>query len=117
MNQFSKDLQNETIFTIQNNQTSEIIIYRAPKGKVSVDVIYNDETFWLTQKAMAQLFGCSTDNHSLHLKNIFKSGELDQISVTEEFLATASDGIKRNKKLNGRLLINEIWNEAPAIAL
>jgi len=74
------------------SKTSEIIIYRTPEGKVSVDVVYGDETFWLTQKAMAELFGCSTDNISLHLKNIFKSGELDQNSVTEEFSATASDG-------------------------
>lgn len=77
---------------MDNNTTSEMIIYRTPEGKVSVDVVYNAETFWLTQKAMAQLFGCSTDNISLHLKNIFKSGELDQISVTEKFSATASDG-------------------------
>jgi len=74
------------------NEKQEIIIYKTPEGKVSVDVVYNNETFWLTQKAMAELFGCSTDNISLHLKNIFKSGELNQNSVTEEFSATASDG-------------------------
>lgn len=86
---------------MENSKTSEIIIYRTLEGKVSVDVVYNAETFWLAQKAMAELFGCSTDNISLHLKNIFKSGELDQISVTEEFSATASDGkIYRTKFYN-----------------
>lgn len=53
--------------------------------------VYN-ESVWLTQKGMAQLFDCSVDNIGLHLKNIFKSGELDEKSVTEESSATASDG-------------------------
>lgn len=91
----------ERQIVMENSKTSEIIIYRTLEGKVSVDVVYNAETFWLAQKAMAELFGCSTDNISLHLKNIFKSGELDQISVTEEFSATASDGkIYRTKFYN-----------------
>ncbi len=51
-----------------------------------------DETIWLSPKLMAALFDCSTDNISLHLKNIFKENELDENSVTEEFSATASDG-------------------------
>lgn len=57
-----------------------------------VQVLYKDETVWATQKAMATLFDCSTDNISLHLKNIFKSGELQEDSVTEKNSATASDG-------------------------
>lgn len=57
-----------------------------------VQVLYKDETVWATQKAMATLFDCSTDNISLHLKNIFKSGELQKDSVTEKNSATASDG-------------------------
>ena len=59
-----------------------------------MQVVYRDETVWCTQKAMAQLFDCSTDNIGLHLKNIFKSGELQEDSVTEKFSATASDGKK-----------------------
>lgn len=46
----------------------------------------------IRRKAMAELFDCSTDNISLHLKNIFNENELDKDSVTEEFSATASDG-------------------------
>ena len=49
-------------------------------------------TFWATQKAMATLFDCSTDNIGVHLKNIFESGELDKDSVTEKISATAADG-------------------------
>ena len=55
-------------------------------------MVVKDETIWATQKAMAQLFGCSTDNVSLHLKNIFASSELDKNSVTEKNSATAADG-------------------------
>ena len=77
---------------IQKNQHS-IVLYQNEDSNVCVNVYYRNETFWLTQKAMAELFGCSTDNISLHLKNIFSEGELDKDSVTEKFSATASDGI------------------------
>lgn len=49
---------------------------------------------WLTQKALSELFDCTSDNISLHLKNIFKEGELQEKAVTEEFSATAADGKK-----------------------
>ena len=61
-------------------------------GKEFVSVVYKDETFWLTQKAMAELFGCTPDNISLHLKNIFAESELNREAVTEKFSATAADG-------------------------
>ena len=74
----------------------QFILYTAPSGEVRVDVLIQDETVWLSQKAMSLLFDCSTDNVSLHLKNIFESNELEENSVTEVFSATASDG-KRYK--------------------
>lgn len=67
----------------------EIVLYQIDDTNVCVNVYYKDETFWLTQKAMAELFDCSTDNISLHLKNIFKEEELLKDSVTEKFSATA----------------------------
>ena len=70
----------------------EILLYSDENGKEFVNVIFKDETFWLTQKAMAELFDCTTDNISLHLKNIFMDGELDKDSVTEKFSVTAADG-------------------------
>ena len=70
------------------------LIYNTPDKDVSVRALVKDESIWLTQKAMAELFGCSTDNISLHLKNIFSEGELDKNSVTEKISATASDGKK-----------------------
>jgi len=69
-----------------------IVLYQNDDSNVCVNVYYNNETFWLTQKAMAELFGCSTNNISLHLKKIYPEGELDKNSVTEKNSATASDG-------------------------
>lgn len=74
------------------NSTAEFLIFQIEGKEDGVQVMYRDETIWCSQKAMAQLFDCSTDNIGLHLKNIFKSGELQEDSVTEKFSATASDG-------------------------
>jgi hypothetical protein len=63
-----------------------------------VEIFLHDENIWLTQKLIALLFDCSSDNVSLHLKNIFESGELDEQAVTEEFSVTASDGKKYRTK-------------------
>lgn len=75
-----------------NSIFNEIILYKTPEGKVKVEVFLHNETIWLTQKKMAELFDCSSDNISLHLRNIFDDGELNSDSVTEEFSATAIDG-------------------------
>ena len=75
-----------------HNSTAEFLTFVAEGKEQGVQVLYKDETVWATQKAMATLFDCSTDNISLHLKNIFKSGELQEDSVTEKNSATASDG-------------------------
>ena len=74
------------------NSTAEFLIFQIEGKEDGVQVVYRDETVWCTQKAMAQLFDCSSDNIGLHLKNIFRSGELQEDSVTEKFSATASDG-------------------------
>ena len=76
-----------------NNELS-YLIYNTPEEDVSVRAVVKDETIWLTQKAMSELFGCSADNISLHLKNIFSDEELDKNSVIEKISATAADGKK-----------------------
>ena len=68
------------------------LIYKTPDKDVKVNAVIKDDTIWLTQKSMAELFGCSSDNISLHLKNIFEAGELEKDSVTEKNSATAADG-------------------------
>lgn len=79
-----------------NNPTpineNQFVLYQLPEEEGVIQVIIKDESIWATQKAMAQLFGCSTDNVSLHLKNIFASFELEKNSVTEKNSATATDG-------------------------
>lgn len=57
-----------------------------------MQAVIRDETIWLTQKAMAELFGVSKQSISYHLSNIFSEGELSQESVVKEILTTASDG-------------------------
>ena len=74
------------------NSTAEFLTFVAEGKEQGVQVLYKDETVWVTQKAMAQLFDCSTDNIGLHLNNIFQSGELVEDSVTEKNSATAADG-------------------------
>ena len=70
------------------------LIYKSEEEDISVDAVVKDESIWLSQKGMAELFGCSPDNISLHLKNIFADGELDRMAVTEKISATAADGKK-----------------------
>lgn len=74
------------------NSTAEFLIFTNQVKEDGIEVRVQNETIWLSQKLMGVLFDCSTDNISLHLKNIFKENELDESSVTEEFSVTASDG-------------------------
>jgi len=79
-------------------QTSDIIIYTGVDGKTNLQVQFEGETLWLSQKQMSHVFDCSSDNISLHLKNIFSEEELEESSVTEDFSTTASDGKKYRVK-------------------
>ena len=74
------------------NSTAEFLIFTNQAKEDGIEVRVQNETIWLSQKLMGVLFDCSTDNISLHLKNIFKENELEENSVTEEFSVTASDG-------------------------
>ena len=80
------------------SSAEEFITFKVQEKDKGIQVHYENENLWMTQKSMAELFSCSTDNISLHLKNIFKENELDSNSVTEEFSATASDGKKYKMK-------------------
>lgn len=74
--------------------TNQVAIYETDDGKVKIEVLFSEDNLWLTQKLMASLFECSTDNISLHLKNIFAEKELLANQVIEEYSATAADGKK-----------------------
>ena len=72
----------------------QFLLYSTPDEHVSVQAIIKDETLWLTQRSMAELFGCSSDNISLHLKNIYNVGELKEESTTEKISVVQKEGIR-----------------------
>ena len=80
---------------MENNQHS-IVLYQTDSTNVCVSVCYANETFWLTQKAMAELFSVQKAAISKHLKNIFEDGELEENSVVSKMETTATDGKKYN---------------------
>lgn len=80
------------------NSTIDFLVFTKQNSEDGIEVRIHDENVWLTQKGMAQLFDCSVDNISLHLKNVFKDSELVQEAVTEDSSATASDGKKYRMK-------------------
>jgi hypothetical protein len=73
-------------------QNNELIIYSTPDGTIRVEVTYQEETFWLTQKQIARLFGVDVRTVNEHLKRIFSSGELQPDSVIRKIRITAADG-------------------------
>lgn len=73
----------------------QFLIYNTQNKDVKVNVVMHEETIWLTQKAMAELFECSSDNISLHLKNIFSDNELDEKATTEEFSVVQTEGTRQ----------------------
>lgn len=77
---------------------NEIILYKSEDGTVKVDVLFENETVWLTQSQMAELFGCSPDNVSFHLKNIYNDGELDEISTNEDYSVVRLEGNRNVKR-------------------
>ena len=76
-----------------------IILYQEDDRNVIVNVYYKNETYWLTQKSMAELFETSSDNISLHLKNIFSEEELSEFSTTEEFSVVQKEGARNVKRM------------------
>ena len=70
-------------------------LYSIDSEDIKVKVAIKDETIWVTQRGMAELFGCTSDNISLHLKNIYADGELSEISTTEDFSVVQSEGSRQ----------------------
>lgn len=78
--------------TSPENTAAPIVIYQSADGSITAEVKVQDETVWLTQAQMVALFGKTKQNISLHIRNIFKEGELREMSVVKESLTTAADG-------------------------
>ncbi len=80
----------------ENN--SQIIIYQTESGETKLDVRFQDETVWLTQKLMAELFQTSVPNINIHLKNIFEEGELEENRTIKDFLIVQKEGNREVKR-------------------
>jgi len=80
----------------KNNQ---IIIYRTVDEEMKLEVKLEDETVWLSQKQMAELFGCSLRNIGIHLQNVFNEVELSENSVVKDYFITVADGKYYNTNL------------------
>ena len=74
-----------------NQNNGEIILYQ-PDSSLRLEVRMHEETVWLTQAQMGKLFGCSTDNIGLHLKNLYSEGEIDPLATTEEISVVRQEG-------------------------
>jgi hypothetical protein len=80
-------------------EQSDFILYTAPSGEVKIEVFFADETVWLTQKRMAELFGVEVNTVNYHLKEIFKSGELDKSATIRKIRIVQDEGgydVRRN---------------------
>lgn len=74
---------------------SEIIFYTTPNGEVKLDIRFEDETFWLSQKKMAELFGVEVHTINYHLKEVFKSGELDEMATIRKIRTVQTEGSRQ----------------------
>lgn len=75
----------------------QFLLYNTPDENIKVNVIVKDETLWLTQKAMAELFGVTVASISRHLKNIFQENELDEKVVITKIVTTTQHGAIQGK--------------------
>lgn len=76
----------------------QFLVYEAENGQLKIDVRLQDETVWLTQKAMAELFQASVPNINIHLKNIFEEHELNEEATIKDFLIVQFEGGREVKR-------------------
>ena len=93
MNEIDNNISNT-----QPDRDNEIILYQ-PDSTLSLDVRVENETVWLTQAQMTELFQTTRNNITLHIRNIFKEGELEESSVCKKSLLTAADGKRYRTKI------------------
>ena len=84
--------QTSALELVENQNTSRILIYKTHQGESRVEVIFNSQTFWLTQKRMSDLYGVDVSTINYHLGQVFETGELQKEAVIRKFPITAADG-------------------------
>ena len=87
----NKETPSETSI-VEDAPEKEVVLYQTEDGNVDVSVYYHDETFWLNQKAMGELFGVASNTITYHLQEIFKSGELNELSTARKFRVVQKEG-------------------------
>ena len=78
---------------METNRVNEIILYQ-PDDTLALDVRVEDDTVWLTQAQMAELFQTTKQNISLHIRNIYKEGELDEMATVKEYLTVQKEALR-----------------------
>jgi len=81
------------------NPQGEMVIYRTDDGKASLDVMLENETVWLTQKQMALLFDTTPQNITMHVRNVYADGELNQMATCKEFLQVQTEGVREIRRM------------------
>ena len=79
-------------------QDEKVVVYETPDGEMRVDVRLDQETVWLTQRQMSEVFQTSSDNVGLHLKNVFAAGELEESATTEDFSVVQTEGKRQVRR-------------------
>ena len=79
-------------------QDEKVVVYETPDGEMRVDVRLDQETVWLTQRQMSEVFQTSSDNVGLHLKNVFADGELEESATTEDFSVVQTEGKRQVRR-------------------
>ena len=79
--------------------SNELIFYKTPDGEQRIEVVYQDENFWMSQGALAELFGVKIPAVSKHLKNIFESGELEQAATVSKMETVRQEGSREVRRM------------------
>lgn len=93
-------INTQTVLLKMEKNKSQIIIYQSENGETKLDVRFQDETVWLTQKLMAELFQTSVPNINMHLKNIFDEGELNEEATIKDFLIVQTNNSNVYERLD-----------------
>ena len=93
---------------IGTDEYGEILIYQTDDGQTNIEVKIEDDTVWLTQQQLTELYQCSKSNISEHIKHIFEEGELDKDSVVRKFRTTADDGKTYN--VTHFMIVRQSWS-------
>ena len=82
----------------KEQQMGEILVYQADNGKIKLDVRLQDETVWLTQQLIAELFQTTIPNISMHVRNIYEEGELTPEATIKKFLTVRQEGTRKVRR-------------------